>query len=457
MDHLFAQQVSTDSYLEALFYILACVGVLTGLLGVVLLDVGMVQPKNVLDTIIQKIAGAMIGGSAFLIVGYAIWNLQFYQALGIPNAVSQALSDYWIFGPLLTTPSAHLDPAAMPAADTQQIFAAFFFLFAGLTCALMHGAGVERLKPLPFYIMCILTTVIFMPILVYLTYGSASFLTNAGLHDFVGTYSLYVFVGTWSLVLAWKLGPRLSIPKAPPNIVAFATGSLLLMIGISMFVIGCGFVQPGHGYFGITTGDSGLGLTFVSIFLSFGGGGVGGAIIGYSKKAPGYIILGPLAGYISCSALFDLARPWQTFCIGFFGPFVMLLTEKLVRRSGIDETKLAPLALGPGIYSCLAAGVVGAGTAGGGYFDVADGAYAYHHATMSVGIQAAGVLVVVGFTAIMAWIVVTVLDKTVGLRVSRKQEEDGLDLTYWQAPETALRHETSLPSHQGAPALALDR
>ncbi|HLY55330.1 MAG TPA: ammonium transporter [Stellaceae bacterium] len=457
MDHTFPQQVSTEAFLEAFFYMFACVGVLAGLLGLILLDVGLVQVKNVTDTIVQKIAGAMIGGVSFVLCGYAVWNLQFYQALGVPNPAGQAFADYWLFGTLLTTSSIHLDPATMPTADTQQIFAAFFFMFAGLTCALIHGAGVERMKAAPYYIMCVLSSMIFMPLLVYLTYGSGSILTNAGMHDFVGTYSLYLYVGTWGLVLAWKLGPRRHIAKAPVNIVALATGSLILMCGISMFVVGCGFVQPGHGYFGITTGDSSLGLTFVSLFLSFGGGGITGALIADLRKMPVYIILGPLAGYISCSALFDLAQPWETLLIGALGPVVMWLTEILVRRSGIDELKIAPLALGPGLLSCLAAGIIGAGTTGGGYFDVEKGAYAYHHAVVSIGMQALGIVGVVGGTAIVALIVVTILDRTIGLRVTPEQEEAGLDASFWEAPPNQPRHRAVAPARQGAPALAADR
>lgn len=444
----FAAQVSAGAYVSDIFYILGCFGVILGMVALTLLDAGIVSRKNIIDTIVQKWVCGAVGGLAYLVIGYGSWNWQIYAALKVPHALRQSLSDWSIFGPNLNTYAQHLDPAFVPDADTAQIFAAFFVLFTMLICMLMHSAGVERLKPVPAYIMSALVGGILSPAVAYLTYGSASWLTNNGLHDFVGDFTFYVFVGIWGLVLAWRLGPRRQITPAAANFPMLALGAFFLILAIPLFVPSCGFLVPGAGYFGIAVNDSGLGVTFVGIVLALVAGGISGAIVAYAKGNPIYIILGPIAGYISCSALFDIALPWQDFAVGFFGPMVMALADALIRRLGIDDPKIVPLALGPGLYSAVMAGIVGAGRAQGGFFDVTSGAYAYQHARISFGTQLQGTVLMVAGIAVAAAVVILVLEKTIGLRVTPAQEDQGLDATYWSrfiteveplAAETALK------------------
>jgi Amt family ammonium transporter len=434
----FAAQATPEAFLTAFFYIFACMGVMLGIVSLTLVDAGLVRNKNIIDTIVQKLVSALIGGIAFLIIGYGLWNWQFYQALGVPNAFSQAISDWGFLGHNMNTFSQHLDPVAVPNADMQQVFSIFFFLFGAIGAAFMHSAGVERLKAVPCYIMSAIIGGLAMPALAYLTYGSGSPLTNAGLHDFVGTFSLYIFIGVWAIVLARKLGPRHDRPTAPGNFALVAAGVLIMMVAVPMLVVGCGFLEPGAGYFGISTVDSGLGITFVNVFTAFSGGGLSGAVIAYRLRKPIFALLGPIAGYISCSALFDLAMPWQVLVVSVFGPVALLAGDALMRRFNIDEIKVAPLTLGPGLLSVLAAGVIGAGRPTGGFFGVTSGAYAFQHAHISFSMQLLGAVVDVIGTAVVAFIIVEVLDRTIGLRVTKVEEEQGLDATYWSSTDAAI-------------------
>jgi ammonium transporter, Amt family len=427
----FAAQVSAGSYVSDIFYILGCFGVLLGMVALTLLDAGIVDKKNVVDTIVQKWICGLVGGVAYLLVGYGMWNWQIYQALGVPHALAQALSDWSLFGPDLTTYAQHIDPSILPGADTAQIFGAFFILFIMLSCMLMHGAGVERMKPMPAYIMSLLIGGMINPVMAYLTYSSASPLTNKGLHDFVGDFVLYVFIGVWGLILAWRLGPRRNVNRAPGNFPLQALGAFFLMLAIPLFVPACGFLIPGEGFYGIAANDSGLGLTFYGLTLAMVSGGISGSIVAYIRGNPIYVLLGPIAGYISCSALIDLALPWQAFIIAFFGPVVMALSDTLMRRLGIDETKIVPLALGPGLFSAIMAGVVGAGRAQGGFFGVTSGVYALQHARISIVTQLQGVVLMVAGSALVGFLVILMLEKTIGLRVTAAQEDQGLDATYW--------------------------
>jgi len=430
---LYLSQVSTPNSVTAFFYIFACIGVLLDLFALTLLDAGTVQRHNVVDTVTQKLISAMIGGISFLVIGYGVWNWQFYQALGIPHPLSQAIADWWIGGPNLNTFAQHLDPKDVPGADGQQVFAVFFCVFGAVTGGFVHSAGVERLKPLPCYILSAVAGGIMAPVLTYLTYGSASILTNAGLHDCVGVFALYIFVGIWALILAHRLGPRLRRSAAPPNFLAFISGVFLLLVGIPMLVVGSGYLRLEEGYFGISMVSSGLGVIFTNVFVAFASGTIGGAIISYRLKTPVYALLGPISGYVACSPLFDIAVIWQVFLIAMVAPFVTLAVGKWVSRMGIDEPKIAALALGPGIYGAIAAGVVGAGVPTGGFFDLKTGPYAFQHAHITLEMQVIGVIVVAAISLTSGFILIPLLDKVLGLRVDRATELAGLDSRYWSA------------------------
>ncbi|MFG1394401.1 hypothetical protein [Xanthobacter agilis] len=431
----FAEQASTHQYLAAFFYIFATIGVLLGVVAVICIDAGLVKRENIIDTIVQKVLAAFIAGVAFMFFGYAIWNLQYYEAFGVPNALGVAVKDWGLFGFNLLHYAQNIDPKAVAEGETFQIFSIFFFCFSGLTAILIQGAGLERLKAAACYITSAVVGAVVVPVAAYLTYGSASPLTNSGLHDFVGAYCLYMVVGTWAVVLAWRLGPRLGGAPLPGHFSLLSIGVLLLLIAIPMFVVGCGFLVPDVGYFGPTMATSGLGIVFTNVFMSFGGGALSGGLIAYRTHKPGYILLGPVAGYVACSALFDIAMPWQALVLSLFGPFILLGGERLLLALGIDEPKVAPLALGPSIFSVLAAGVIGAGVPQGGFFGLKEGAYVFQHATVSLGMQAFGVVVIVGLTAIAALVVTLLLEKTIGIRVDHAHEVSGLDQSFWHVTE----------------------
>ncbi len=441
---IFLQQVATDRYVTTLTYIFACIGVLFDLFALLLLDASSVQRKNIVDTVTQRIIAALIGGAAFFPIGYAIWNLQFYQALGVAHPFRQSLSDWWFGGTYLTRFAQHIDPSLVPSADTQQVFLAFFCVFGAVTGAFIHSAGLERMKAAPCFIMAAFVGGLIVPVLCYLSYGPVGPLSNAGLHDFVGDYGLYIFVGCWALVLVRRLGPRREI-RTNPDFVLFGSGIFFLLIGIPMFVVGCGFLQPGQGYFGIAMSESGLGIIFVNVFAAFAGGILSGAAIAYRMRNPVYAVLGPISGYVACSALLDIAMPWQAMAVAFFAPFITVGCSKLIAWSKLDEPKITAVALGPGIYGALAVGVVGHGLPTGGFFGITQGPYAFQHAHITVLAQAIGLVVVMAISLGPAWIVVTLLDKTIGLRVSPEVEAMGLDAAYWGARP---------PAKAAAPALA---
>lgn len=425
----FAEQITAQAYISDLLAIIASVATFVIVLALALIDGGLVNPKHLIDTLAQKLFSAFIAAGAFLICGYPIWYWQFNQAFGVPHPLQQAISDWWLFGTNMMTFGQNLDPATVPGAETLQIFVIFFLAYAAVFGAFVHSMGLGRMKPAACYILAAFAGGVLMPVMTYLTWCPAGPLTNNGLHDFVGAYSLYMFVGIWGLILAWRLGPRL------PSTTGFnahmcASGALILMAAIPFFVLGCGFLEPGVGYFGVTNTTSGVGIVFVNTFMAFTGGTLSSIVIAYRKHKPIYVFLGPIAGYVSCTAFYDIASPAACFFIAMLGPWLMRLVTHILKEADIDDQKLVPVALGPALLSVIAAGILGAGVHQGGMVG-ATGAYAFQHATISLGMQAIGVLVTVAVVGGTGLVLVLVIEKTIGLRVPSTIEQDGMDQWYW--------------------------
>ena len=287
---LFRSQLTIENYYLDFLYSLAAMCVVLIVLGIGFIDGGLVRTKNVLDAWVQKIGAAIIGGLSTLVFGYALWQWSFNQAFGVPNPLKQALKDWWVGGPNVTTFANYIDPKILPEADTQQIFLLFFMTFSMATMALVHSAVVERIKALPLYTIALVVGLITSPLAGYLCWGSVSPLTNRGVHDFDGVYPLYIFAGTTALVLAWRLKPRRGImlggqasvaDRPPTNLWMTGAGAMIIVFALPFVALGSGYVVPGEGFFGISMTTSGFGIVMINVLTAFLAGGVGGLLIAF--------------------------------------------------------------------------------------------------------------------------------------------------------------------------------
>jgi Amt family ammonium transporter len=438
---VYKEQVTTELFLGDVFYMIAGVAVLFAILGIGLIDAGLVDRRHIIDTWVQKLTAAIVGAFAFVIIGYAVWEWQFYQAFGVPHALSQAISDWWIGGPNMSTPASLLDPKKVPEADVLQVFAVFFITFAMLVGAVFHSSGLERIKPAALYVMTFVAIAGPWSYVTYLAWGSASPLTNAGAHDYIGVFNFYIFVGTWSIILNWRLGPRVGAftPAAlearplAPNFSLMAAGLFLILFAVPFVVLGSGFIEPGIGYFGISMTSSGFGVALINVLAAFIGGGLVGSFLAYRLRNPLWALFGPLTGYISGAALMDIATPLQTLIVAAFAPVVAFGTYRLLGALRIDDQKIGPLTFGTGVYGALVAGFIGWHVKTGGFFGLT-GPYGFQHAEITPQMQLATVAVTICIAGVSCLVLAFVLDKTIGLRVSAKGEESGLDAHYWDAP-----------------------
>jgi Amt family ammonium transporter len=443
----FKEQVSTNIFQSDIFYAIATITLFLLVVAVGLIDAGLVQRKNVLDMWLGKLAAAFMAGFGMFIIGYAIWQVSFYEAFEIPKPWGEAISQWWAGGVNATSFPQTLSPEVAPENDVFQVFLVFFVAYAMAGGALLHSAGLERVKHLPMNIISLVAGAAVIPLLLYLTWGSVGPLDNEGVHDYLGTFSLYIFVGTWALIIAWRAGPRIGaffeekidpsrpgtgfLSHKPHNLGLTAAGVGLALFCVPFLALGCGYVVPEFGYFGISMTTSGFGVVIENVFMSFIGGAIAGFAIAYLTKNPIMALLGPVAGYIGCSASLDIAKPLGILVISLIAPFVVYGVYLVMQRLRIDDKKIVPLALGGGIYAALAAGIAGAGQATGGYFEIESGEYAFQHATITIGHQLVGVGATLGISLITGLVLIIGLEKTIGLRVDREKEVAGLDEANW--------------------------
>jgi ammonium transporter, Amt family len=435
---MFPQQVTTGIYLDDVLYVVAAMAVVIAVVGLGFIDAGLARRKNLLDTWVQKLAAGLVAMFAFCFFGYAIWDWQFNQAFGVPSAFWTAIKQWWLGGIAQTHFSQQLSPSIFPQADETQVFLVFFLTFAMFIGALIQSSGLERMKPWGIYILVFFIVLVPWSFETYLFWGSTSPLTNAGVHDYVGIFNGYLFIGTVSIVMNSILGPRLGAFSPAPDGRAPAPhdwgqtfiGVLLLLFAIPFIVLGSGYLVPGSGYFGISMTTSGFGLVFINVFMAYIGGGLAGIFLMYRTRNPLWILFGPLAGYISCSASFDISKPWIMLLVSIGGPFAAFGTYTMLRRLKIDDPKVGPLTFGPAIYGAIMAGLVGWGVKTGGYFGL-KGSFGFQHASINVGWQLVGIVVTIGIAGVSTALITVLLKRANALRISEAQELAGLDQSFW--------------------------
>ncbi|HEV7562600.1 MAG TPA: hypothetical protein VGO24_03780 [Solirubrobacterales bacterium] len=454
------EQLSTEMLLLSFIYVVGAVAVILVVLALCFVDSGLVRRKNMLDTWVAKIVASLLAGGGTMVAGIGIWNWQFNQAFGVSEPLWQALKDWWLGGQFLTHYSGELAFEKLPEADVQQVFAAFFITFSLGTMALIHTGAMERMRHKPLYVMALAIGLVLSPLVAFLNWGPVGPLSNHGTHDFDGIFPLYIFAGTWVLALSWRLGPRLGafVPHpsgtrpAGNNIALVGAGVLLIMFALPFIAIASTWIAPGVGFFGISFTNTGLGIILENILASYIGGAITGAIIAYRRREPQWALLGPLSGAVICGTLFDVGMPWEVFLISLLGPIVALGTAMLIQRWRIDEPKVIPLALGPGIVGALLCGFVEWGTKTGGYPGL-EGSYALQHAEITPWWQLAGVVSTMLLAAIPCLLICFAFERKGGLRISEEEELAGLDQTYWgidnYGDEPALVASPAAPAEPG--------
>jgi ammonium transporter, Amt family len=439
----FPEQVTTNSLVQNVVYASGTVGAIMILAGLLMVDVGGVRRVNVFAAAIEKMVGFFIGFVVYFLIGFAIWNWQYYVAFDVSDPYWQAIKDWWLGGSFANDLAQNVDQASMGAnLNNQQIFIFFLAAFAGIVNVLIHLSVTERMKPAAYYVICVVAAVV-SSVLSWLTWGSTGPLTNAGFHDFFGVGFVYLFPAGMALILVRKVGSRPGMYEPHPRVPEYRSSNLglttagvaVIFAGLPMVILSCLFFFGGEGFdslaVSVTMADTSVGIAFNNLGLAWAGGALTGAAIAYWKRSYIYLLLGPLGGYVACAVAFDVYKPWQTLLVAMGAPIACYAVYEFSQGRRFDEHKLTPLFLGAGSYGLIMVGLVSWGTEKGGYFGVTEGDYAFQNAEINLLWQIVGLVVIVGTGVVTAWVLAFILERTIGLRLSEEEQVAGVDAGDW--------------------------
>jgi len=435
--NLFAEQVSLGMLVQNLVYASGTVGAIFVVIGLMLIDVGGVRRRNIFNATIEKMVGFFIGFTAYFLIGFAFWASQYY--IMVDYTLVDTIKDWWAGGGLSNSMAQNVDPAVFPGLNNFQIFIFFLACFAGIVNVLLHFAVSERMKPSAYYITAFVATIV-SSILSWITWGSVGPLTNLGFHDFFGVGFVYLFPAGMAMVFVRKLRPRPGMFSAhpnvseyrPPNLGLLTVGVMTIFAGLPMVILSClFFFDPEALAVSVTMADTSVGIAFNNYGAAWAGGALMGAILAYSTRKFSYLLLGPLAGYVSGASGFDVYVPWQMFLVALGSPVVAYLIYEFMQKRNIDEHKLLPLFAGVGSYGLIMTGLLHIGVPRGGYLGIEEGAYAFQHGEIGVLMQVVGIVVSLGFGIITALVLSFIFKHTIGMDVSDDAQAEGLDKVYW--------------------------
>ena len=374
-------------------------------LGFSFLEIGLTRQKNTINILFKNIFIICAGLLLYYVAGFNLmYPGDFNGYLGFAG-----------FG--LPLPENGLTPDYASGGYTYWTDFLFQGMFAATAATIVSGAVAERVKLGAFMIFTIIYVGVVYPIVGSWQWGGGFLTTlggeNGGSYDFAGS-TLVHSVGGWAALIAiFLLGPRIGkfgadgkINAIPGHNIPLATaGVLILWLGWFGFNGGS-----------VLSADPGAtSLVLVTTSLAAAAGGFGAFILSairYKNYDLTMFLNGILGGLVGITAGADQMSPNDAVMIGLIAGAIIVLAVALIDRLRLDDPVGAvAVHLICGIFGTLAVGLFGA-KAGMDQFIY----------------QLTGVGIVGAFCVASAWIILFTLKKTIGLRVSKQEELEGLDL-----------------------------
>ena len=310
------------------------------------------------------------------------------------------------------------------------VFAAFQLMFAIITPALISGAIADRAKFSAWAVfVAIWSTLVYFPVAHWVfAFGNkvgdvvtgVGYLAGKGLEDFAGGTAVHINAGAAGLALAIVLGKRIGWRKE-----SMRPHSLPLVM------LGAGLLW--FGWFGFNAGSSlaanGIaGLAFMNTQVA-----TAGAVIGWlltEKIRNGHATSlgaasGAVAGLVAITPACAFVAPWAAVVIGFIAGILCALAVGLKYKFGFDDSlDVVGVHLVGGIWGSLSIGLFGASAVNSIGLD---GLF-YGGGTALLAKQSIGVGLVAAYSFIVTLVIGFAIEKTIGFRVSREVEVEGIDL-----------------------------
>lgn len=391
------------------------------------------------NTIWVLVATALV---FFMQAGFAMVETGFTRAKNAGNIIMKNLMDfclgtpiYWLlgFGIMFGGSSALIggfDPmvqgdysSVLPAGVPLPVFLIFQTVFCATAATIVSGAMAERTKFSAYCVYSMVISAVIYPVSGHWIWGGG-WLSQMGFHDFAGSTAVHMVGGVASLIGAKILGPR--IGKYDKNGKSKAIPGHSITLGaLGVFILWFCWFGFNGGSTVSATGDDTL-IAMGSIFVTTNMAAAVSSIvvmcitwIRYKKPDVSMTLNGSLAGLVAITAGTDVVSPLGAVFVGIIAGFVVVFGIEFIDKVLKIDDPVGAI----GVH-----GLCGAvGTLLVGLFDTTNGLF-YGGGANLLLTQFIGVISVIAWVTVTITITFLVIKHTIGLRVSKEEEIEGLDI-----------------------------
>jgi len=367
--------------------------------GFTLVESGMTRSKNAVNIAMKNVLDICVGSLTYWFIGYSL--------------MYGDTSNGWFFW------------SGLMQGEGADLF--FQTMFAATAATIVSGAIAGRTKYTTYIIFSIVMTAIIYPISGGWQWQGSGWLTELGFIDFAGS-SIVHSVGGWAaLIAAIMVGPRIG---------KFVDGKVLPIPGHNQILATLGVFILWLGWFGFNGGsqlawggDDAVGASTVVLItnLAAAAGALGALVttwIWYGKPNLSQTLNGALAGLVSITAGCGNMTDGGAVLAGLIGGVIVVFSiEFIEKKLKVDDAIGAVSVHGVvGAWGTLVIGLWGVdGDTGIGLLNGGGAS--------QLGSQAIGVLAYAAWAIVLSAIVFFILKKTLGLRVTKEEEIQGLDIS----------------------------
>ena len=362
--------------------------------GFAMVETGFTRAKNAGNILMKNMMDFVIGSICFFLIGFALM----YGGDGAFAGTSGFFA-----------PMGLADGEGMFHDLPVGVFLIFQTVFCGTAATIVSGAMAERTKFVAYLIYSAVVSLLIYPISGHWIWGGG-WLEQIGFHDFSGSMAVHAVGGMCAFMGASMVGPRLHKYTKEGNPVAIPGHNLPLgtlgvfILWFCWFGFNCGSTAEASlrlGDIAVNTNLAAAAATLTALIVTW---------IRYGNPDLTMTMNGALAGLVAITAGCDVVNPYEALIIGVLAGIVVVFSvEFFDRKAKIDDPVGAISVHGVcGILGTILTGVFGTGC--------------------SLTAQIIGSVATVAYVLIISFVLFLILKKTVGLRVSEKEELEGMDL-----------------------------
>jgi Amt family ammonium transporter len=372
--------------------------------GLALFYAGMVRKKNLLATMAQAFAVCALVSVLWWLVGYSLAFMPGTPWLG-------DLSSAFLDTVRLHLKQGQISVHALAPTVPESVFVMFQMTFAIITPALIAGAFAERMRFSALLVfMAAWSLLVYAPI-AHWVWAPTGWLAIRGVLDFAGGTVVHINAGIAGLVGAWILGPRIGYgrePLMPSNLAYTMMGASLLWVGWMGFNGGSAVAADGR-----------AGMAMLVTQLATAAAALAWMAAEWLVRGTPTLLglcSGAVAGLVAITPASGFVDPRAAMAIGAIAGVACYLGATVLKRALRADDSLDVFGVHGigGIVGALLTGVFADSSISG--------------VTGSLATQAIGVAATLAYSGVATAILLGVIDATLGLRVTKAQEREGLDI-----------------------------